>query len=175
MKYIAHRGNIIGPNPKTENTLSAIDNIVSLGLDCEIDIWAYKNYDSINPYFVMGHEEKKGTIVNINDILFYRTNLFVHCKNDLAFESLLLTGLNVFIHDKQPVAPVFKRLIYSTKKYSFVSPFNWLYPGQEVTSSNDIAVVTYNGSYNNPNKIKHHGICTDSYLTFLAISNNLSK
>ena len=39
MKLIAHRGNINGPNPETENTVNQIDKCIEEGYDVEIDLW----------------------------------------------------------------------------------------------------------------------------------------
>ena len=39
MKVIAHRANIDGPNPQTENSPSQIKYAISKNYDCEIDLW----------------------------------------------------------------------------------------------------------------------------------------
>ena len=38
MKLIAHRGNIDGPNPETENTPEQIVKCIDQGYDVEVDI-----------------------------------------------------------------------------------------------------------------------------------------
>ena len=39
MKLIAHRGNVNGPDPLTENTPEKIESAITAGYDVEIDIW----------------------------------------------------------------------------------------------------------------------------------------
>jgi len=39
MRIISHRGNLYGPNQKTENSIDSIYSAISLGFDIEIDIW----------------------------------------------------------------------------------------------------------------------------------------
>ena len=38
MKLIAHRGNIVGPNPLEENKLEYIEAAIAGGYDAEIDV-----------------------------------------------------------------------------------------------------------------------------------------
>ena len=38
MKIIAHRGLLVGPDPKAENQLDTIDEALSYGFDVEVDV-----------------------------------------------------------------------------------------------------------------------------------------
>ena len=50
-KFISHRGNILGPDVSLENNPSYILEALSLGFDCEIDVW------QINNELLLGHDE----------------------------------------------------------------------------------------------------------------------
>ena len=39
MKFIAHRGNVFGPNVELENSPNYIDKAISTGYDVEVDLW----------------------------------------------------------------------------------------------------------------------------------------
>ena len=39
VKFISHRGNLNGPNKKTENTVKQIDFVINEGFECEVDVW----------------------------------------------------------------------------------------------------------------------------------------
>ena len=50
MKIIAHRGNIIGPQPAFENTTNYVLDAVYKGFEVEIDVWWKKGN------FYLGHD-----------------------------------------------------------------------------------------------------------------------
>jgi hypothetical protein len=39
MKIIAHRGNLYGPDPETENTIEQAERCFAICFDVELDIW----------------------------------------------------------------------------------------------------------------------------------------
>lgn len=39
MKFIAHRGNVFGPNIELENSPNYIYEAISMGYDVEVDLW----------------------------------------------------------------------------------------------------------------------------------------
>ena len=41
--FISHRGNLNGEEPEYENTTDYINNALSKGFECEIDVWFVKN------------------------------------------------------------------------------------------------------------------------------------
>ena len=50
-KLISHRGNISGPNISLENDPTYILEALSLGYDCEVDVWLVKKE------LYLGHDE----------------------------------------------------------------------------------------------------------------------
>ena len=51
MLFISHRGNLHGPNPVLENTISYIDKALQDGFACEVDVIDYDD----NGVFTLGH------------------------------------------------------------------------------------------------------------------------
>ncbi len=92
MRIIAHRGNVYGPDPSTENKPATIRKAISLGFDCEIDVWY------INGQYFLGHDYPE-TPVTIDFLIFYSDHLWIHCKH---IDSLvrLKDDFNCFYHDK---------------------------------------------------------------------------
>lgn len=92
MKFIAHRGNLYGPDAKSENKPSAIRKAIELGLDCEIDVWY------LNGSYYLGHDYPE-TEIPYSFLEFYSEHLWIHCKH---LDSLvqLKDKFNCFYHDK---------------------------------------------------------------------------
>ena len=74
MFFISHRGNLNGEEPEYENTTDYINNALSKGFECEIDVWFVKNE------FYLGHDTPEEKI-DIEFILNNEKNLWIHCKN----------------------------------------------------------------------------------------------
>ena len=62
--FISHRGNLNGEEPEYENTTDYINNALSKGFECEIDVWFVKNE------FYLGHDTPEEKI----DIEFILNN-----------------------------------------------------------------------------------------------------
>ena len=78
-KLISHRGNISGPNISLENDPRYILEALSLGYDCEVDVWLVKKE------LYLGHDEP--TYKTSMDFLSrHEESLWVHCKNFEALE-----------------------------------------------------------------------------------------
>jgi hypothetical protein len=92
MRIIAHRGNLYGPSPATENRPKTIRNAIRRGFDCEIDVWYLKG-----AYF-LGHDYPE-TPIDFEFLVFYSERLWIHCKH---LDSLvaLKDRFNCFYHDK---------------------------------------------------------------------------
>lgn len=92
MRFIAHRANLHGPNKQTENTIDAIVHAISLGFDCEIDVWFLGNT------YWLGHDYPN-TCISHEFLEEHRDHLWIHCKH---LDSLLKlqNGFNCFYHDK---------------------------------------------------------------------------
>jgi glycerophosphoryl diester phosphodiesterase len=92
MLIISHRGNLRGSSPSTENTIDAIQNVIELGFDCEIDVW-YKDNK-----FWLGHDKPENK-VTIDFFIKHSSYLWIHCKNIEALIHLK-DKFNCFFHDK---------------------------------------------------------------------------
>jgi hypothetical protein len=92
MKIIAHRGNLHGPNPTTENKPDTIQEAIRHGFDCEIDVWL------VNGVFYLGHDYPE-TPIPFSFLEFFSEHLWIHCKH---LDSLLRLKdtFNCFYHDK---------------------------------------------------------------------------
>jgi hypothetical protein len=92
MLVIAHRGNLNGPDPLTENRENTISHAILLGFDCEIDVW------KVNGGLWLGHDGPEYE-TSIDFLSKYSSSLWVHCKNlDALIE--LKDRFNCFFHDK---------------------------------------------------------------------------
>ncbi len=102
--YIAHRGNLYGPNPELENTIPHIDSAIGQGFHVEVDVW------NINGTMVLGHDYPSDSDIFQNYVIdrFFinRSNrLLVHCKNGEALCHMLALTLEhgpafeYFYHD----------------------------------------------------------------------------
>lgn len=143
MKVIAHRGNINGPNPSTENSLLQIEYALSKGYDCEIDLW-YKD-DKL----YLGHDFPQYE-VHINFLLKNSNKLWCHCKHLESFDYLLTyKELNCFYHQ--------------TDDYIFTSKnIIWIYPGKRIPKNKKgIIVMPELNPELKYNKSDIGGICTD--------------
>jgi hypothetical protein len=147
MRWIAHRGNLSGPDTK-ENHPNHIDKAISLGYDVEIDVWVdgYKIY--------LGHDNPQYKIDNY--FLEKRRNvLWCHAKNIQALKFLLDNHFHVFFHDKDD---------YTLTSKGFI----WSYPGTELVKGSICVMPEMADDPEYLNKSKHllHGVCTDYVLTY---------
>ena len=74
MKYIAHRGNLNGPNQIDENKPEYLLHAINEGYYVETDLWV------IEDKLYLGHDIAQYEI-NINFLLKIKEKLFCHCKN----------------------------------------------------------------------------------------------
>jgi len=148
MKIIAHRGNIDGPNPLTENQPETIDKAIELGFDVEIDI----RYDMIDGQFYLGHDYPQ-YVVTPYWLAQRMDHLWIHCKNiDALYHFVTKTGgYNYFWHQ--------------TDNYTLTSKnYIWTYPGQSYTSSSIIVMpelAIKQDDFNNLIVYNCYGVCTD--------------
>jgi len=141
MIKIAHRGNIDGPDPSTENHPEQVLRAISLGFDVEVDVWV------TGDELFLGHDEPTYRVTaeylkSIGDHAWY------HCKNLLALEYLLsnMPELNFFWHEED-------RFTLTSRGHI------WTYPGQPVTEKSVIVDLEVSN-------VKRYGdipyaICTD--------------
>ncbi len=140
MIYIAHRGNLLGPNPEKENHPDYIIEAVQQGFDVEVDVWM------IDGKFILGHD---GPQYEVREEFILNDQFWHHAKNIQAFYRLNRLRpnylVNCFFHD--------------TDEATLTSGgWLWTYPGKELTPDS-IAVMPervpgwdFSGVY---------GICTD--------------
>lgn len=113
MKYISHRGNILGKDNLQENHPNYIDKAICLGYDVEIDVWY------INKKLFLGHDQP---LYEISYSFFINPKLWTHCKNSdalLFFSEHNNEFLNFFWHEKDKYTITSKGIV-------------WAYPGSEL-------------------------------------------
>lgn len=143
MFYIAHRGNIIGPNLEKENSPSFIDSAIDKGFYVEIDLWSENNQ------LFLGHDLPSYKIDS--SWLFSRSSfLWVHCKNSNALNFCVSNpDLNYFFHN--------------TDDYTLTSQgYVWIYPGKDPVKNGVCVLPEWN--FNIPDiDIKYPilGVCSD--------------
>lgn len=148
MKIIAHRGNIDGPNPLTENHPETIDNAIDMGFDVEIDI----RYDPFDDQFYLGHDDPQ-YVVTTYWLAQRMENIWIHCKNiDALYHFVTKTGgYNYFWHQTDDFTLTSKNYI-------------WTYPGQPYTSSSVIVMPELSIKEENFDELiayNCYGVCTD--------------
>jgi hypothetical protein len=141
MKIISHRGNLNGPNPSTENSITAINIALYHGFDVEIDIW-YKNNN-----WYLGHDKPK---YFIDESFLQNKKLWCHAKNLDALNLMLKNNrIHSFWHQNDDFALTSKGYI-------------WTYPAKD-TEDNSIIVLR---SKKDKVPKKCFGICTDFPLIY---------
>lgn len=138
MKFIAHRGNLNGPNPLMENHPNYIDAAFAAGYDAEVDVWR------LNDKFVLGHDKPQ---YEVGPQWFYSFMMWCHCKNIEALHALVTNPLvQAFYHNEDDC------VLTSQGKI-------WTYPRKLLLTDKSIAVM--------PERVEGwdlspcYGICTD--------------
>lgn len=145
MRYIAHRGNLIGPCPDLENRPEYIMNALDLGFDCECDVWWH------NDGWWLGHDAPQ---YQIGGEFLTHGGLWIHAKNVEALDRLKrFVNLNYFWHD--------------TDDYTLTSlGFIWAYPGSTLTSETVCVMPELaKPPYKPEEKARTWAICSD-YIIF---------
>lgn len=121
MIYIAHRGNISGPNPEKENHPDYLIEAIKKGFHVEVDVW----FEDGN--FILGHDEPQ---YQVSNKFFFNNKIWCHAKNIAALSELRNKGslINCFFHDTDACTLTSQGWI-------------WTYPGQMILSSRAIAVM----------------------------------
>ena len=115
MIFIAHRGNIYGPNINDENKPEYILNAIKEDYYVETDLW------KVNDELYLGHDKPQYKI-ELNFLLNIKDKLFCHCKNIDALYYILSNGLDIecFFHDNDECVLTSKNKI-------------WNFPGSQLT------------------------------------------
>jgi hypothetical protein len=121
MIYIAHRGNISGPNPNKENHPDYLKAAIKLGYQVELDVWVIGNKYSL------GHNEPQ---YEIDKSFLYNPKMWCHAKNIETISELTSRGnlMHCFFHDTDDCTLTSRGWI-------------WTYPGKPILSKKAIAVV----------------------------------
>jgi hypothetical protein len=116
MIYIAHRGNINGPNHIDENKPEYLLQAISKGFYVETDLWL------INDELYLGHDTPTYKI-EIDFLLNIKEKLFCHCKNIDALYFIIqnYNDIECFFHDNDKCVLTSKNNI-------------WNFPGSKLTS-----------------------------------------
>jgi len=112
MKIIAHRGNLYGPNPETENTVEQAEKCFAMGFDVEVDVW------HTDKGFFLGHDGPKN-YVSHGWLINNEKRLYLHCKNQHAYAAACVGDLECFFHTVDQVVLTSKKSL-------------WFFPGTEI-------------------------------------------
>lgn len=119
MILIAHRGNVVGPNPDKENHPDYILEAIKSGFHVEIDLWLANNQ------LHLGHDEPQ---YPIKPEFLYNESFWIHAKNiDTAYYLTKHKDLHWFFHDQDDC-------VLTSRGYL------WTYPGKQLTPES-IAVM----------------------------------
>ena len=143
MKFISHRGNLIGPYPDLENRPDYITNALTSGFECECDVWWH------NDAFWLGHDKPQYIITDPN--FLNQDKLWIHAKNALALHMLKKyhPKTNFFWHQEDE---------YTITNQGYI----WAYPGALLTDQ-IICVMPENSEvlYSKSEKAEALGVCSD--------------
>jgi len=147
MKFISHRGNINGKNPKMENKPEYIVDALKLGYDVEIDIWYVKND------WYLGHDDPIYKI-DFYDFVYDSRKLWLHCKNADAFNELVIMNKKLNIN-------WVKFFWHQNDDFTLTSNgYIWTYPGKQLMGNSISVLPEQNGLMFED--IEHcYGICSD--------------
>ena len=139
-RFIAHRGNLDGPDPATENHPAQIDRVLAMGHDCEIDLRRIKEE------LWLGHDKPQYQVTR-EWLQTHHKHLWIHCKNHAALEWCLRDpNLNCFWHQNDD---------YTLTSQGFI----WAYPGQSGGKST-VAVMPETTSP--PHALsEYYAVCSD--------------
>lgn len=122
MIKIAHRGNLFGPKPESENDPVNLVAAISQGFDVEVDIWMD------NDGIYLGHDGPQYQVDEtfIEDI---KQHAWFHCKN--------IEALGYFTNN-MPDARFFW---HQNDDYTLTSNgYIWTYPGKTITNKSIIVL-----------------------------------
>lgn len=143
MFFIAHRGNIDGPNKEMENRPEYISSALEKGFDVEIDLWIK------DEKLFLGHDEPQYNI-NSQWLTDRKNNLWIHCKNFNSFNFLSIRDDNTY-----------KFFWHQEDSYTLTSNLMiWTYPNHSL-SNRSIAVMPENTEYTLDQLRNCAGICSD--------------
>ena len=140
---ISHRGNLNGPNPERENTISYIEEALQEGFDVEVDIRVIDNK------CYLGHDE---TQEEVSFKFLSSLSLWVHAKNIEAVEAIR-------VWNRHNISTQIHYFWHETDHMTLTSlGIPWVYPGKGIPSGG-IAVMPETAK--DWELAKAGGICSD--------------
>jgi hypothetical protein len=139
MIIIAHRGNLIGPNSKHENTQFIAQKAIDLHFDVELDLWETDNDD-----WWFGHDCPE-SIIPKSFILEHKNHIWIHAKTGQTLQLALDNKLKCFYHNVDDFTLTSNGCI-------------WRYPRNDLPISRDTVVVLPETNCNN--QIPHSNLET---------------
>jgi hypothetical protein len=158
MIFIAHRGNLEGPNPDKENHPDYLTKALEQGFSVEVDVWVldgkvYLGHDG-PVYEATNYFQYQGPWHKYNGNFRDSPSLWIHCKNFEALNDSWFFHSNKFAHQEDDFVLI----------SNWGSNYIWTYPRNLPLSKNSIAVM--------PERVpgwdlsKAYGICTDYVLAY---------
>jgi len=139
MFFIAHRGNINGPNAELENRPAYLLEALDKGFDVETDVWKYDDK------FYLGHDSPD---YEINIEFLKNKKIWCHAKNIGALLSLLELDVKCFWHQDDD---------YTLTSDGYV----WAYPGRPLEGKSICVMPEGVMDINNIDQLECCGICSD--------------
>lgn len=142
MIFIAHRGNLNGPNEERENSPDYINEALAKGFHVEIDVWY------IDGNFFLGHDRPE---YQVDQQFLKNDKFYCHAKNMDALNELLRIKdyTNIFSHHSDDF------VLTSNGKI-------WTYPGFSLCESSICCMPERCNQYS-----EHcFGICTDYVIKY---------
>ncbi|KAL9178478.1 hypothetical protein ACHAXT_001816 [Thalassiosira profunda] len=140
MRFIAHRGNLNGPNPTQENQPQYLLAALAQGFDVEVDAW----HDPATDNWALGHD---APLYPIEYEFLRQKGVWAHAKNTAALREMVKDPcVHCFAHDKDE---------YTLTSRGYI----WAYPDVELAGRKCIAVM-----YSEPEKVlglEIGGVCHD--------------
>lgn len=138
MIIISHRGNLLGPDPFTENSIKQIEAAIDAGFQVEVDLRL------INGCWMLGHDCGQ-YYIDSSTLKSYSDYLWCHAKNSDALSGLMKMGMHCFWHQSDCYTITSRGII-------------WAYPNNYC--ENAILVMPSENFVDNL-KQPIYGICTD--------------
>ena len=140
MYFISHRGNLTGPEKKSENNPSYIEYALDKGFHVEIDVWFKEKK------FYLGHDDP---IYEVNIDFLNKKNIWAHAKNIDALNELVKLNIHCFWHQSDDV-------VLTSKGYL------WTFPGKFLTPNSIEVMPEANTKIIKNIKVSNcAGVCSD--------------
>lgn len=143
MIFIAHRGNLFGPNLVDENKPEYLLEAINKGFHIETDLWMIKNQ------LYLGHD-KPTYKIDIQFLLNIKEKLFCHCKNIDALYYIMQNykDIECFYH-------INDECVLTSKNHI------WNFPGSKLTPLSICVMPEYVNQKIEQIDKECYGVCSD--------------